>query len=379
MSVSPRPELVEYGVAYNERVSVSANALDLPIHYISKTKRGRNFDGTSRQDILEVEAYDGTHEDSRFLDVPLFAYDSDNTEVSLAGNPIINAKDCSTDMLISLANGIIEERYPVVSEIRESMISKIGATLLSGVTPRLLMADASDAIAFMPKDASNPDIYMATPELFFGSIASGKMLAFDVHDVAQHATQIAAWPDAARTITTAAHRAFTDKSLGGDEALFQKRITSFAWNTGFEESVLNQEGELFSFGCLNWLAPGDTPTDFIPSLATLTADEQRIAHRWHYLDAIKDLYRKQYKTSARLGQQFDWMTELGYDGNARFMELCRCDDPFPFVKLDLNDADKLEVIAPSTPQELFRNALNLLIKYGLVEAADSRELNGKTE
>ena len=93
-------------------------------------------------------------------------------------------------MLISLANGILENRHPSVSKIRESMIGKIGATLLRSVTPRLLTADASDSVSFISKDASSPDIYMATPELFFGSIASGKMLAFDVHDVAQHATQL---------------------------------------------------------------------------------------------------------------------------------------------------------------------------------------------
>ena len=56
MPLSPRPELVEHGAAYNERVKASADALGLPIHYISKTKRGRNFDGSSRQHILEVEA-----------------------------------------------------------------------------------------------------------------------------------------------------------------------------------------------------------------------------------------------------------------------------------------------------------------------------------
>ena len=61
------------------------------------------------------------------------------------------------------------------------------------------------------------------------------------------------------------------------------------------------------------------------------------------------------------------MTELGYDGNACFMELCQSADPFPFVKLNLNDADKLEVIAPSTPKELFRNTLNLLYQHGLID------------
>lgn len=360
MGVVPNLELVERGATFVDRLSETASNLDIPMHAISKTRVSKNFDGSPRQDILEVTAHIGAHASGRFLDEPLFIYDNETSTVTLADNPTVNAKDCTPDMLVSLANGILDERYPVVEEIRDSMLSKIGGTLLAKATPRVLMAATSDSIDFIYKDEAQPDVYMATPQLFFGSIATQKMLAFDVHDIAQHATQIAQWSDVAHQITTVAYDAFTNTSFDTEEALFRQRVSSFAWNTGFEESVLNRDGELFSFGCLNWLTPGDTPVDFISSIDKLTPDEQRIAHRWHYLDAIKDLYRKQYKSSRRLGIEFDWMEQLGYDGNSRFMELVRSSDPLPFLSLDFSDADKLEVIAPSTPQALFRNALQLL-------------------
>lgn len=364
MGVVPDLRVVEQGEMFVNRLSGAAPALDVPVYSISKTRLSKSFNGSPREDILEVTLHEGPHHSSRFLDQTLFSYDRSSNIVVSSQNPSVNTRDCSPDMLLSLANGIVEGRYPVVDEIRDSMLGKIGGALLGGATPRILMADTSDSIDFIYKDDARPDIYMATPQLFFGSIAVGQMLAFDVHDIAQHATQISEWPDVAHEITSVAHAAFTNTSLDKDETLFRQRLSSFAWSVGFEESVLNCDGELFSFGCLNWLAPGDTPADFV-QLDKLTADEQRIAHRWHYLDAIKDLYRKQYKSSKRLGTEFDWMEQLGYDGNSRFMDLCRSADPLPFVSLDFSDADMLEVTAPSTPQMLFKNAIKLLQDNGL--------------
>lgn len=358
-------QLVEYGEAFVERNAAAAQALELPVYFISGTEEGRNFDGSARYNITELTRQDGSIPCSEYLDYPLFITPDDDTTPQLANNPLINASDCSPDLLISIGQNMITGNIPMPEAFRRPMIERIGAVLLNSATPNHLMADLAESVSFIPKDDAQPNTYMAAAGLFFRSLADKQILAFDVHDIAQHALQLSLYPDAFTTVARTASIAYNQSNQSQSD-ISACQLSAFVWGTAFEEAVIQQENALTSYGCLNWLAPGDTPTDYIPSFRELSPDEQKLAYRWHCLDAIKDLYRKQHAFGQEHGAKLDWMEQLGYDANDEFLDLCDSKDPVPFKPLAFADANRLEVSAPSTPEELMENAVALLQREKLV-------------
>lgn len=254
---------------------------------------------------------------------------------------------------------IDREILPYPDELREGVINSIKDLFLRGATPRAFADNLSEFASFIFKDDGRPESYRATAELFFSNMANRKILAFDVHDLVHHPLQLSVWPGQFEFIARAAQLAHTQANTSATSQRLQK-LTQLTWLASFEESLILQDEVLISFGCLNWLAPSETPLDNIPDITKLPIDQQRTAYRWHYLDALKDMYRIQFENSKQLGVELNWLERLGYGVDERFMQLCRSSHERPLENLAFSDATTFKIRAPSSPLELFDNSMQLI-------------------
>lgn len=262
-------ELVERGKLFISRVAEASATLDFPMHYITEIAEGVRFDGSPMKVVADLSQYTNQHQSSIYLDQPLFkaseAVLNGRIMPQPAGSPIINVGDCSPEMLINLAQGLLEDRMVMIDPLKDILIERISAIFLNEATPRMLMADLVDYMTFVCKDNRHPRIYYASAEFFFRNLARKQILLFDVHDIGQHALQLRLWPEVFTLVTSIAHKAFAQRDTSV-KAEFARSLLVFMWATVFEEAVLCKDGEFFSFGCLNWITPGDTPADSIKSV-----------------------------------------------------------------------------------------------------------------
>ena len=325
------------------------------IHYISSDIPGKKWDGSPIRIITRVKPHEKKHPSSKYLSRPLFHY-SDNT-VQTAENPLINSEDCDPVFLLNLADRLAHNDMPYPAEIKDKVVRGIRAVFLEGATPQMFYNDLSQYVDLIFKDDEHPKTYRATAKLFFGTMAKKSILAFDIHDLLHHPLQLSAWPEQFQYISSAASKAH---DMQGEHTERLKGLTRLVWLATFEESLVALDGQLVSFGCLNWLAPSETPFDKVEDIRLLPVPEQKIAYKWHYLDALKDMYRIQYRNSKSFGTKVEWLERLGYDADRWFIELVSSSDARPFENLDFYDADKFTIQAPPSPEKLFANAIKLI-------------------
>lgn len=327
------------------------------IYYISSDKPGLRWDGAPIRIITEITAHTREHPSSQYLDEPLFKYDQG--DIYPSDNRLINSEDCNPVFLVNLVDRLADRDMPYPEEIRQDVIEGVRGVFLEGATPRMFYNNVSDHANLIFKDDVHPETYRATPELFFGSMANKNILAFDIHDLLHHPLQLATWPEQFQYVSKAAYIAQTlPKDFTYRERL--QKLTELTWLATFEESLITTNDQLVSFGCLNWLAPSETPFDRVSDIRELSVEEQKIAYRWHYLDALKDMYRIQATNSKLLGKELEWLRKLGYNTDANFEALFLSDEPRPFENLDYYDALRFDIQTPESPEELFANAIQLI-------------------
>lgn len=327
------------------------------IHYISGDKPGTRWDGVPIRIITDVAPHSEAYPSALHLDLPLFVLNGQSIEPT--GNRLVNADGCNPDFLLTLADRIDKGDMPYPEEIREKVVESVRSVFLGGATPRMVHDRLSNFAEVIFKDDADPGTYRITGKLFFESMASKNILAFDIHDLLHHPLQLEAWPNQFQAIAGAgatAH-ALTNEF---EPAKRLKKLTQLMWLASFEESLVTSDGQLVSFGCLNWLSPSETPLDAKPAISSLSIPEQKIAYRWHYLDALKDMFRIQDANSKQFGETLNWLERLGYGMDDKLRALVHSDDPRPFENLAYEDALTFTVTSPASPEELFENALQLI-------------------
>lgn len=327
------------------------------IHYISEDIPGLKWDGSPIRIIAGIKPHTQEHPSGRYLNQALFSH-TDSVVLPIE-NPLINSQDCDPIFLLNLADRLASNDMPYPDAIKQQVIDGIRAAFLEGATPRNFHDQLSQYAKFIFKDDEHPETYRATAKLFFGSMAKKHILAFDIHDLLHHPLQLSIWPEQFRFISEAAFKAH---SLPKEDttALRLQKLTQLMWLATFEESLITMDNQLVSFGCLNWLAPSETPFEKMPDIRSLPVNDQKVAYRWHYLDALKDMYRIQFKNSEQLDGPVDWLERLGYKTDDIFTKLCKGSDPRPFENLDYYDATTFDIQAPSSPEKLFANATQLI-------------------
>lgn len=342
---------------YIQPETIPRHAVEPRIYYISDDKPGTRWDGAPIRIITAVTPHSEIHPSILHLDQPLFVFDGQS--VTATGNRLVNVDDCSPDFLLALADRIDEGDMPYPEEICSTVTESVRSVFLNSKTPRALHDHLSTFAQVIFKDDEDPSAYRITGKLFFESMANKNILAFDIHDLLHHPLQLEAWPEQFQAIAAAGATAHTLPEEF-EPAKRLKKLTQLMWLAAFEESLITTDGQLVSFGCLNWLSPSETPFDTKPDINALTIPEQKIAFRWHYLDALKDMFRIQNANSKQCGEPLYWLEKLGYGMDSNLATLVHSDNPRPFESLAYEDALAFTVIAPSSPQELFDRALQLI-------------------
>jgi len=317
------------------------------ICYISSKKPKMRWDGKPIFTITGIEIYKNAPDSERYLDQPII------------NNPLINTEDFNPDFLLSFADRLKAKDIPFPEIIRQRTIETIYDLFINNHTPRMYHEKVSKFAKVIFKDNSEPETYRLSPTLFFKSFAKKQVLAFDVHDLLQHPLQMEAWPKQFSYVTMNAYLA-CELSKKDPKYLRLKKLGIFIWNVCFEESLITLENELISFGCLNWLAPSETPFNRIENFRSCTVEEQKIGFKWHYVDALKELYKLESKFAQSLNQELNWLKKLGYDADDEFMNLVRSTSSKPFENLDFRDVLKFKITTPKSPEELFDNAIKLI-------------------
>lgn len=315
------------------------------------------WDGKSIYTITDIQLHEKGHPSSRYLDQPLFTYV--DGRVSSANNPLINVDDCNPDFLITLADRLLAGDMPYPEAIRTKAATNIRDVFLNGATPRMFYERICDYAKATFKDDAHPETYRLDPKLYFRSMAKSNILAFDVHDLLHHPVQLGAWPEQFQYIALAAHLA-SQFPEDDKKAIRIRKLTRMIWIACFEESLITLDGQLVSFGCLNWLAPSEVPLNKKPDISKLSIEEQKIGFRWHYLDAFKELCKIGIANCKLIGEDLNWIEKLGYRMDDSFRKLVEGDNSKPFENLDYYDALKFDVQAPRSPEELFANAIDLI-------------------
>lgn len=339
-----------------KKIEISTN--DTPtMCYISSKEPSLRWDGAPIYLITDIKVHENGHPSSRYLDQPVFTRKGD--QFVSTNNPIINCDDCNPIFLLTLAERLASGDMPYPEVIREKAISNIRDAFLNNGTPRKFYNKINEFTKVFFKDDAHPETYRLDPGLYFKSMAKKSILAFDIHDLLHHPLQLAAWPAQFQSIALAAH--FASKLPKEDKQAFRlQKLTRLIWIACFEESIITMDNELVSFGCLNWLSPSETPLDQKPDIRTLSVDDQKIAFRWHYLDALKDMFRIGITNSKLFGEDLNWVEKLGYKVDKTLKKLIESDNPRPFENLDYKDALKFNVQTPGYPEELFANAIDLI-------------------
>lgn len=332
---------------------------------ISDYSKGEPYnDGTRLATATSLFNVGTEHLSQSWLDEPLFKWNGSTIDPKFRTqyNPTLGTKECSALSTVSIACAIVDETLHAEPTLRDTIVKRVGATFFAKASPRILMDSIASDIGFICKDDSTPDIHSVSAQIFFGSIAMRKIVAFDLHDIAHHSAQVRQWPDFYGRLGSFAHSAFT--SANNDEETQLKRSLSVLLSDAtFEECILEDTGNLFSFGCLNWLSPRGTPVSRRNLSPFDAADDFHLLHRWHMLFALKDLYRTQADASRKLGVKLDWIEALGYDADPEFVRISENQVNSPLSELKVSDAYNFTIRAPQTSNELFTNAKKLLEKY----------------
>ncbi|OJU88198.1 hypothetical protein BGO17_04485 [Candidatus Saccharibacteria bacterium 49-20] len=336
---------------------VRGDSTEPTLYFISGDKPGMRWDGVPIRIITDVAPHPESHPASRYLDEPLF--ENNKGEIRSLGNRLVNADDCNPSFLLTLADRVSNGDMPYPEEISAEAVEHIRSVFLDGATPRMFHDDLLEYTNIIFKDDDQPETYRITGKLFFESMTTRNILAFDIHDLLHHPLQLAAWPDQFEEISKAGFIAHA-LPVENEHAKRLKKLTQLTWLASFEESLITTDGQLVSFGCLNWLSPSETPLDRMPDISQLSVEDQKIAYRWHYLDALKDMFRIGIANSKQFGEELNWVERLGYAVDDRLKAMIESDDPRPFENLAYTDALAFEVRTPASPEELFANAMKLI-------------------
>lgn len=321
-------------------------------------------DGRTPQSARKLVCVGTSAPSQAWLDEPLFEWNGSTTRPAFQAryNPTIGSSECAAIQTVSLACSILEDQIPSQPDLETTLLQRIGATFCAGATPRMLMDGISDNIGFVCKDDSQPETDYVNAELFFGNLALGRIVAFDLHDIAHHAAQLQQWPDFYTRLGDFASKAFA-ADADDESRTIRQSLSVLLSDALFEESILQDGDDLYSFGCLNWLSSRDTPAAALSQSIHASDETIRLNQRWHMLFALKDLYRTQAEASSKVGSRQNWLQALGYEADARFVMLAEQRTARPLAGLDLATANEFEIHAPRTAQELFDNANKLLDDY----------------
>ena len=341
------PDYLEAGKAYIERVQLGGMH-NPKTGLISSSIPSEKYDGSPMRIITEVSECHDDNEWRSLLDTPCL------------DNPLINRSDCNPDFIRHHAADLSTNNIPYVESMRTRVVERVSAVFEHDATPRMLASDFQDNIDFIFKDPSQPDVYRVASNLFFHSMSNKNILSFDIHDLVHHPIQLELWPEEFTSISGFAYASHSATSLDVPTADRLKRLSQLVWLATFEESLINTGDNLISFGCLNWLAPSETPADAIGSYSDIDMDTRSIAYKWHAIDALKDMYRVQLKHSRELGHELDWIEQLGYVLPDWFKSMCQSPEPRPLVHFNFEDAVNISIPAPQSPEELFQRALHLI-------------------
>lgn len=343
--------------SFARRYEVPGDSIEPPLYFISGDKPGMRWDGVPIRIITDVAPHPEAHPASRYLDLPLFA--NDRGVIRPLENNLVNSEDCNPNFLLTLADRVSTGDMPYPEEIRADAVEHIRSVFLDGATPRMFHDDLLEHTNVIFKDDDRPETYRITGKLFFESMTTRNILAFDIHDLLHHPLQLAAWPEQFEQISKAGYIAHA-LPKEDEYASRLKKLTQLTWLASFEESLITTDGQLVSFGCLNWLSPSETPLDRKPDIRELSVEDQKIAYRWHYLDALKDMFRIGIANSEQFGEELNWVERLGYGVDDRLKAMIESDDPRPFENLEYEDALSFTVRTPESPEELFANAMKLI-------------------
>lgn len=306
--------------------------------------------------ITGIEQSEDDKQSQPYLDQALFT--KQEGDFAPTNNPIINFSKCNPAFIENFGQGIANDTLPYVDVLRDKVAERISAVFHANATPRMLASDVAGDVDFIFKNAADSESHLVTPRLFFGNLSKKKLLAFEVHDIMHYSLQLATWPDELTTISGMIHDAYSDE--GSRDTRRLKQLGQVVWRATFEDSILSKNEQLFSFGCLNWLAPNATPASNMTNLQAAPDDVQRVAYQWHYLSALLYMYRMQNQSSQEFNTDTDWLEKLGYTVDEEFQKLCRSEDPAPLEKLDFWDAPEFTIRTPQTPKALFDSAIKLL-------------------
>lgn len=350
MNYEYQPQVRESFADIGRRYNTPEHTYDNPIfmHYVDRWSNGVKYDGSDMMVIETIQRHESDHYSSRYLDEPAY------------NNLLINSGDCNPEFIRAFAKGVHDGYLDYVPELKEDLAGKVSALFEHGATPRTLVADYSkDDMVFVFKDDAEPDAYRITSGIFYESMSFKKILAFDIHDLVQHPIQLKRWPNQFCDMAKFAFQSYNLPNSKERDRLV--KLSQLIWLATFEESLIDRGNGMFSFGCLNWLAPSETPYEQVDDINMLNTDDLRVAYKWHSVDALKDMYRIELSSKKEIGDEsITWLSKLGYTLDPWLIHLSESSDKKPLLPLDFYACESMQIAAPSTPEELFSNAYQLI-------------------
>lgn len=305
----------------------------------------------------------------RAMNAPVFRWNGSLYEpvVRAANNQLLNSSDCFPPSLTTLATDYIEQGYGDGEEIYDKFVQKVGALFYNEATPRDFQMDASEhGVKLHFADHTKSPIaeygHVANGKLLYEIISEGGLPAFDVHDIAHHASQMSVYGDFYKWLTSHATEEIMQTT---PEHQRKRRLLRTVLLTSLEHSVVESEQGAQSFGCLNWQAPRKS----ILSAGVSKRDEFKVneyvfgaqdINLWSAVRAIASMYREQLEAEELLGTKLDWMEAMGYGMDKELLARIRPFQGYDYSDLTFDSARKAKLQVPATPEELFGNCKRLV-------------------
>jgi hypothetical protein len=304
----------------------------------------------------------------RAINEPVFHWNGsiEDPVVTNAENPLINSSDCFPPSLTVLASDYVEQGFGEGTTVYDQFVKKVGALFYAEATPRDFQLDASrHDIALHFADHKESPIaeygHVASGKLLYNTIRDGGLPAFDIHDIAHHASQIGTYGEFYRWLTAHA----TDEVMVSPDKQRQRRLIRSVLLTSLEHSVVEAEQGAQSFGCLNWQAPKKS----VLSKGVSKRDEFNIndysfgaqdINLWSSVRAIASIYREQIEAEELLGVKLNWMEAMGYGMDKELLSRVKPFCSYDYSDLTFDSARRANLVVPSSPEELFENCRRLV-------------------
>lgn len=332
--------------------------------------------------ISELTEVPGNNSRHTAMNEPVFTWNGSVTEpvISNTGNHLVNTSECFPPALMLLATDYVDKGYGSGKSIYDQFVRKVGALFLCEATPRDFQIDASrQGVGLYFRDPKQANLeahdHIAKGSLLYNLMKDGNFPAFDIHDIAHHASQLGMYSDFYKWLTAHA----TEEIMSKPENLRQRRLLRCVLLTSLEHSVVAAGDGVQSFGCLNWQSPRKSvlgrgvakgPNFNVNDYAFGARD----FNRWSAIRAIASIYREQIESEELLSTKLNWMGAMGYGMDKELLAIVRPFQSYDYSVFAFDTAQRATLQVPASPQELFARCRQLVEEEFARDGAASKQV-----